>query len=147
MIRKPVLSRLYYGYVHLFDVKVRGQLNKFESIQMTIALSYHGQMSVFENWLKEDKLECSEELGDIVKPYDSTLALIVYLRANVPNKVVACFAEAGQYTKMISYAKDVCSEFLTVNNDESADNFAKVCLLVVNVRLSIHLVNWAYKLK
>lgn len=36
-----------------------------------------------------------------------TLALSVYLRANVPNKVVACFAETGQYAKIIVYAKRV----------------------------------------
>ena len=40
-----------------------------------------------EKWLKDEKLECSEELGDLVKPVDSTLALSIYLRANVPNKV------------------------------------------------------------
>ena len=33
------------------------------------------------------QLECSEELGDLVKTSDPTLALSVYLRANVPNKV------------------------------------------------------------
>jgi len=42
---------------------------------------------LLEKWLKEDKLECSEELGDLVKQADPTLALSVYLRANVPNKV------------------------------------------------------------
>jgi clathrin heavy chain len=36
-----------------------------------------------------------------------TLALSVYLRANVPNKVVACFAETGQFAKIIVYAKRV----------------------------------------
>lgn len=33
------------------------------------------------------QLECSEELGDLAKQFDSTLALSVYLRASVPNKV------------------------------------------------------------
>ena len=33
------------------------------------------------------QLECSEELGDLVKQVDPTLALSVYLRANVPSKV------------------------------------------------------------
>jgi len=33
------------------------------------------------------QLECSEELGDLVKVADPTLALSVYLRANVPAKV------------------------------------------------------------
>ena len=40
-----------------------------------------------EKWLKEDKLECSEELGDMVKTVDLTLALSVYLRASCPGKV------------------------------------------------------------
>jgi len=33
--------------------------------------------------------------------------LSVYLRANVANKVIACFAETGQFTKIILYAKKV----------------------------------------
>jgi clathrin heavy chain len=36
-----------------------------------------------------------------------TLALSVYLRANVPNKVIACFAETGQTDKILLYAKKV----------------------------------------
>lgn len=36
-----------------------------------------------------------------------TLALSVYLRANVPNKVVACFAETGQFEKIVLYSKKV----------------------------------------
>ena len=39
--------------------------------------------------------------------HDMTLALSVYLRANVPNKVVACFAETGQTDKIVLYAKKV----------------------------------------
>lgn len=38
------------------------------------------------------QIECSEELGDIVRTHDMTLALSVYLRANVPNKVVYVLA-------------------------------------------------------
>lgn len=36
-----------------------------------------------------------------------TLALSVYLRANVPNKVIACFAETGQTDKIVLYSKKV----------------------------------------
>jgi len=35
------------------------------------------------------------------------LALRVYLQANVPNKVIACFAETGQTEKIILYSKKV----------------------------------------
>jgi clathrin heavy chain len=34
-----------------------------------------------------------------------TLALSVYFRANVSNKVVACFAETGQTEKIVLYSK------------------------------------------
>jgi clathrin heavy chain len=37
----------------------------------------------------------------------TTLALNVYLRANVPNKVIACFAETGQTAKIVLYSKKV----------------------------------------
>lgn len=53
------------------------------------------------------QLECSEELGDLVKQVDPTLALSVYLRANVPSKVIQCFAETGQFQKIVLYAKKV----------------------------------------
>lgn len=53
------------------------------------------------------QLECSEELGDLVKTTDPTLALSVYLRANVPSKVIQCFAETGQFQKIVLYAKKV----------------------------------------
>ena len=53
------------------------------------------------------QLTCSEELGDIVRLHDMTLALSVYLRANVPNKIVACFAETGQIEKIVLYSKKV----------------------------------------
>ena len=36
-----------------------------------------------------------------------TLALSIYLRANVPNKVIACFAETGHTEKIVLYLKKV----------------------------------------
>ena len=36
-----------------------------------------------------------------------TLALGVYLRANIPNKVIACFAETGQLEKIVLYVKKI----------------------------------------
>lgn len=44
-----------------------------------------------------------------MKSVDPTLALSVYLRANVPNKVIQCFAETGQVQKIVLYAKKVSS--------------------------------------
>lgn len=65
----------------------KGELNRFESIELAKPVLLQNRKQLLEKWLKEDKLECSEELGDIVKQHDITLALSVYLRANVPHKV------------------------------------------------------------
>jgi hypothetical protein len=56
-------------------------------LELSRPVLQQGKKQLMEKWLKEDKLECSEELGDLVKQIDPTLALSVYLRANVPNKV------------------------------------------------------------
>ncbi|KAF8931855.1 hypothetical protein BGZ58_007377 [Dissophora ornata] len=85
----------------------KGELNKHESLELAKPVLAQGRKQLLEKWLKEDKLECSEELGDIVKQHDLNLALSVYLRANVPNKVIACFAETKQYPKIILYANKV----------------------------------------
>ncbi|KAL1454246.1 hypothetical protein WDU94_010520 [Cyamophila willieti] len=83
------------------------QLNKHESLELCRPVLAQGRKHLLEKWLKEEKLECSEELGDLVKQSDPTLALSVYLRANVPNKVIQSFAETGQFQKIVLYAKKV----------------------------------------
>ena len=88
----------------------------------------------------------------MVKTIDPTLALSVYLRANVPMKVIQCFAETGQYQKIVLYAKKVNYQpdyiFLLRSimriNPEQGVQFAQVekktCLIenvVVNHRVCV----------
>ncbi|XP_054097671.2 clathrin heavy chain 2 isoform X9 [Callithrix jacchus] len=96
----PLLQ--YFGI--LLD---QGQLNKLESLELCHLVLQQGRKQLLEKWLKEDKLECSEELGDLVRTTDPMLALSVYLQANVPSKVIQCFAETGQFQKIVLYAKKV----------------------------------------
>lgn len=96
----PILQ--YFGI--LLD---QGQLNKYESLELCRPVLQQNKKNLLEKWLKEDKLECSEELGDLVKPVDANLALSVFLRANVPHKVIQCFAETGNFQKIVLYAKKV----------------------------------------
>ncbi|EHB14914.1 Clathrin heavy chain 2 [Heterocephalus glaber] len=93
---------LYFGI--LLD---QGQLNKLEFLELCRPVLQQGRKQLLEKWLKEDKLQCSEELGDLVKTSDPTLALSVYLRADVPSKVIQCFAETGQFQKIVLYATKV----------------------------------------
>lgn len=85
----------------------KGSLNPIESIELVRPVVLQNRKHLLEKWLKEDKLECSEELGDIVRPHDTALAVAIYLRANVAHKVIAGLAETGQFTKMLAYAKQI----------------------------------------
>ncbi|KAJ8946142.1 hypothetical protein NQ314_008964 [Rhamnusium bicolor] len=79
----------------------------YESLELCKPVLLQNRKQLLEKWLKEEKLECSEELGDLVKQADPILALSVYLRANVPAKVIQSFAETGQFQKIVIYAKKV----------------------------------------
>jgi len=85
----------------------KGSLNKHETLELVRPVLAQNRKHLLEKWMKENKLDCSEELGDIVRPHDLNLALSIYLRANVPGKVVAAFAETGQFEKILPYASQV----------------------------------------
>lgn len=45
----------------------KGNLNTFESLELTRLVVSQNKNHLLETWLAEDKLDCSEELGDLVK--------------------------------------------------------------------------------
>lgn len=122
---QPILQ--YFGIL-----LERGELNKHESLELARPVIQQGKKQLLEKWLKENKLECSEELGDLVRVADINLALSVYLRASVSNKVVACFAETGQFDKILLYSKKVgytpdyasLLQHLVRSNPDKASEFA-----------------------
>lgn len=93
-------------------------------------------------------------VGDIVKQYNPMLALSVYLRAEVPDKVIQCFAETGQFQKIVLYAKKVnyqpdwiflLRQVMAVNPEQGAQ-FANMlvqdgqCMADINQARSCHLL-------
>ncbi|KAF4123045.1 clathrin heavy chain [Geosmithia morbida] len=82
----------------------KGSLNDHETLELAQPVLAQNRKHLLEKWLKEDKLSCSERLGDLVRPYDVNMALVIYLKANVPHKVVAGFAETGQFEKILPYS-------------------------------------------
>src|SRR3546814_3365323 len=52
----------------------KGKLNQLESLELSRPVLQQGRANLLEKWLGEDKLECSEELGDAVAPVDVNLA-------------------------------------------------------------------------
>ncbi|CAN0107379.1 unnamed protein product, partial [Phaeothamnion confervicola] len=86
----------------------KGKLNAMESIELARPVLAQGRTDMLEKWLTEASLlECSEELGDLVSQADTNMALSVYLRANVPDKVVQCFVQRGEFDKMVAYSAKV----------------------------------------
>ncbi|GMM35542.1 clathrin heavy chain [Saccharomycopsis crataegensis] len=92
------------------------KLNKYESIELGKPVLQQNKQQLFENWLSQDKITFSEELGDVVKPYDSKLALKIYLGASgngenatpsVNNKIILCLAELNQFDKILPYCQKV----------------------------------------
>lgn len=85
----------------------KGALNQHETIELAQPVLAQNRKQLLQKWLGENKLECSEQLGDMVRPHDMAMALVIYLKANVPHKVVAGFAETGQFDKILPYCAQV----------------------------------------
>ncbi|KAM3293080.1 hypothetical protein ACQJBY_036578 [Aegilops geniculata] len=96
----PLLQ--YFG-----TLLTRGKLNAYESLELSRLVVNQNKKNLLENWLAEDKLECSEELGDLVKTVDNDLALKIYIKARATPKVVAAFAERREFDKILIYSKQV----------------------------------------
>eukprot|EP00179_Madagascaria_erythrocladioides_P030901 CAMPEP_0198327392 /NCGR_PEP_ID=MMETSP1450-20131203/14660_1 /TAXON_ID=753684 ORGANISM="Madagascaria erythrocladiodes, Strain CCMP3234" /NCGR_SAMPLE_ID=MMETSP1450 /ASSEMBLY_ACC=CAM_ASM_001115 /LENGTH=1655 /DNA_ID=CAMNT_0044031435 /DNA_START=1 /DNA_END=4968 /DNA_ORIENTATION=+ len=85
----------------------RGTLNKLEALELGYQVVNLGRAHLLEKWLKEDKLECSEELGDLIRQSNVNLALAVYIKAAAHEKVIQCLLETGQTAKVPLYAQKV----------------------------------------
>ena len=85
----------------------KGKLNAFESVELARLVLSQNKKQLLEAWLGEDKLECSEPLGDMVGMVDKDLALKIYVKAKATQKVVAAFAERGEYEMIVKYSQSV----------------------------------------
>nr|KAJ0189383.1 hypothetical protein LSAT_V11C800452040 [Lactuca sativa] len=96
----PLLQ--YFG-----NLLTKGKLNAFESLELSCLVVKQNTKNLLENWLAEDKLECSEELEDLEKTVDNDLALKIYIKARATPKVVADFAERREFEKILIYSKQI----------------------------------------
>lgn len=85
----------------------KGKLNHLESVELAKPVLQQGRPQLLEKWLLEDKLEMSEELGDLVVQMDVNMALTIYLKANIPEKVINCFMQRGEFDKIVAYASKI----------------------------------------
>jgi len=110
-----------------------GRLNQQESIELAKPVLQQGRPQLMEKWLKDDKLQCSEALGDLVMPHDVGMALSIYLRAECHAKAINCFVQRGDYDKIVPYSTSVGFRMdyssmlsqLLFNNPQGALDLAK----------------------
>lgn len=110
-----------------------GRLNEQESIEVAKPVLQQNRMNLMEKWLKDDKLQCSEALGDLIMQRDAGMALSVYLRAEVHAKAIQCFVQRGEYDKIVPYSTSVGFKMdyssmlsqLLFNNPQGALDLAK----------------------
>ncbi|EFJ17279.1 hypothetical protein SELMODRAFT_115182 [Selaginella moellendorffii] len=96
----PLLQ--YFG-----TLLTKGRLNAFESLELSRLVVSQSKKHLLENWLAEDKLECTEDLGNLIRAVDAEMALKVYIKARATAKVIAGFAERREFDKILIYSKQV----------------------------------------
>jgi len=109
------------------------KLNPTESLELGKLFLAQNKKKMLEDFINDDKLECDEALGDLVKQTgDADLALKVYLKAQAVQKVVTAFAEKGQFEELVKYSSQVghkpdylyILQSLLMNNPQAAAKLA-----------------------
>jgi clathrin heavy chain len=78
------------------------KLNKAESLELARPALQQSKVALVEKWVAEDKITCSEALGDMVMPLNPQLALSVYLRSGEAHeKVVQALLATGDFAKIV----------------------------------------------
>jgi len=75
------------------------KLNTLEALELCGPVLQQGKTDWVEDWLRQDKLECSGELAKLIKQFDKNLALKVLEKCDDPNLKVQALIEAGQFDK------------------------------------------------
>jgi clathrin heavy chain len=108
-----------------------GKLNKWEVLEIARPLLQQGRKQILEGWVREDKVECSEELGDLVREFDPHLALQVNMKINNPQKVLVGLMETGQYEKVKQYCAQngISPDYMTIIRQLAATNIDSALVL------------------
>ncbi len=115
----------------------RGKLNAYESFELAKLVLGQNKKQLLDGWLGEDKLECSEELGDLVYPVDAELALKVYVKGRVSVKAATALAARGEMDKFAAFCEQ------TGYVPDYADLMARMLALnpTAAVSLACHIVS------
>ncbi|KAL9528508.1 putative clathrin heavy chain [Sphaerulina musiva] len=83
----------------------KGKLNQHETLELARPVLQQSRKHLLEKWMKEGKLGCSEQLGDLVRLHDVALAQQIYQEAGASQKVIAAMAESGNFDQILPYSR------------------------------------------
>lgn len=105
-----------------------GKLNDVETKEICSLVLQQNKPQLVSKWLDEEKLELSEQLGDIIRNFDKKLAERVYTQIN-SNKAVQLKLERGEIDSVIGMAnpEELLNQLKTMirNDPQGALSFAK----------------------
>lgn len=118
-------------YFQVLLEKVR--LNALESLELVGPVIAQGKRDLVAGWINGEKLEFTEDLGNLIKKFDPQLALSVFERCGNSSIKVQALIEAGQVDKAFALAKESgvqpdwtsMIKNLIQTNPEAALNLAK----------------------
>ncbi|KAF5751355.1 Clathrin heavy chain 1 [Tripterygium wilfordii] len=99
----PLLQ--YFG-----TLLTRGKLNGFESLELSRLVVNQNKKNLLENWLAEDKLDCSEELGDLVKGAVNFALMMSQMEGGCPvdyNTITDLFLQRNLIREATAFLLDV----------------------------------------
>lgn len=97
-------SSLLYYFGSMLN---RGKLKGFESVELSKIIINQHQKELLAYLVDTDKLECSDELGDVAMSYDKNLALEIYEKARLTTKGVSALCKRREYNAIQDQAKKV----------------------------------------
>jgi len=84
-----------------------GKLLDFESVELAKLIVASGNPAGrkhITDWIQQDKLTYTDELGDVLRVYDVKLACGVYIRCESHEKAIGCLVQLGEFDRMFEYA-------------------------------------------
>jgi clathrin heavy chain len=117
----------------------KGKLNQHETLELARPVLQQNRKHLLEKWMKEGKLGCSEQLGDLVRIHDIALAQQIYQEAGASQKVIAAMAESGNFDQILPYSR---STGYTPDFNGLLQNITRVSLTSITLRMSLSAGPW-----
>lgn len=110
------------------------KLNEAESLELCRPVLQQGKVAMVEQWMSQDKLTISDELGDEIRKVNPQLALKIFNQVGSPDKVIQGLVEANQFDKIVPYCQQMNHrpDFIKIlrsvipNNSQAAVGLAKM---------------------